>query len=432
MIDNHCHPLLADEMGLGKTRQLMSLLELMTPLEPLPSLVVCPSSVISAWQNEHEACFKTLPIEVLTHETLKRYVGGCKIFIASYSQLLAHWSTLKLLTFNCVILDEAQFIKNPKSKTAHACFNLKAKHRIAATGTPLENNLTDVWSIFHFLMPGLLGTFKEFQKFLQNEVNCQCLKIQIAPFILRRTQKEVLKELPEKQENVVYCPMTQTQRKLYTETLQMRSSIQKGQWMQLFTLILRLRQICCDPGMLPGQSDMGIQMSGKLIWLLETLSNKTQTFKKVIIFSQFATLLERLQPALEHLFSKTYLLTGQTLACHRRKMIQEFQTKDQRAAFLISLKAGGTGITLHAADSVFILDPWWNPSVEKQAVARAHRLGQKKALAVYRLLIENSIESSIQRLQRDKSVLFEQLLEDDNTSRSSDRWQQLYDILMNG
>ena len=432
MIDNHCHPLLADEMGLGKTRQLMSLLELMTPLEPLPSLVVCPASVISAWQNEHEACFKTLPMEVLTHETLKRYVGGCKIFVASYSQLLAHWSTLKLLTFNCVILDEAQFIKNPKSKTAHACFNLKAKHRIAATGTPLENNLTDVWSIFHFLMPGLLGTFKEFQKFLQNEINCQRLKIQIAPFILRRTQKEVLKELPEKQENVVYCPMTQTQRKLYAETLQMRSSIQKGQWMQLFTLILRLRQICCDPGMLPGQSDMGIQMSGKLIWLLETLSNKTQAFKKVIIFSQFATLLERLQPALEHLFSTTYLLTGQTLACHRRKMIQEFQTKDQRAAFLISLKAGGTGITLHAADSVFILDPWWNPSVEKQAVARAHRLGQKKALAVYRLLIENSIESSIQRLQRDKSVLFEQLLEDDNASRSSDRWQQLYDILMNG
>ena len=190
-----------------------------------------------------------------------------------------------------------------------------------------------------------------------------------------------------------------------------------------------MRQICCDPGILPEENNVDIKESGKLVWLLEKLSDKTSDSKKVIIFSQFTKLLEHLRPSIESLYAKTYVLTGKTPTKSRRSMIKDFQTTKERSAFLISLKAGGTGITLHAADTLFILDPWWNPEVEQQAVARAHRLGQDKSLTVYRLLIENSIESNIQKLQNDKSKLFNQLFEEDNAIPHKDRWQQLYALL---
>jgi len=428
-LENHFCPLLADEMGLGKTRQLLTLLSLLTEQEERPSMIVCPASVIGSWQNECEVCFPQLNISVLNQSVLENYKSGPQLFITSYSQLLANIQRLKTLNFLCVILDEAQFIKNPKSKTAYACFNLKAKYRVASTGTPLENNLTDVWTIFHFLMPGLLGNFKEFQKFVQNEKNCHLLKTQISPFILRRTQKEVLQELPNKNEFVIYCPMSQEQQNLYKQILETRSNIKTGQWMQLLTLILRLRQICCDPGLMPECEQFKIETSGKIVWLLDKLKHLSKN-SKVIIFSQFKSLLLRLKPHIDALFPETYLLTGQTLTLQRRTMIKHFQKTKEKAAFLISLKAGGTGITLHTADTVFILDPWWNPAVEKQAIARAHRLGQQKELSVYRLLIENSIESNIQRLQKNKAELFSKLFTNPEGVLSKDRWQQLYDVLL--
>lgn len=428
ILKNHFFPLLADEMGLGKTRQLLTLLSLLTREDERPSIIVCPASVIGTWQNECEACFPDLNVSVLKKDTLSAYESSKRVFVASYSQLLANIQQIKKMNFCCAILDEAQFIKNPKSKTAYACFNLKAKYRVAATGTPLENSLTDVWTIFHFLMPGLLGNFKEFQKFVQNEKNCHLLKAQIAPFILRRMQKDVLQELPNKNEFVVYCPMSQEQKMLYNQFLQNRTNVITGQWMQLLALILRLRQICCDPGLLPGYSNLSIETSGKITWLLDKLNHLKEN-SKVIIFSQFKSLLLRLKPYVELLFPETYLLTGQTLTNQRRTMIRRFQRTKERAAFLISLKAGGTGITLHTADTLFILDPWWNPAVEKQAIARAHRLGQQQELSVYRLLIENSIESNIQKLQKNKAELFSKLFENPQKLLSKDRWQQLYDVL---
>lgn len=428
ILKNHFFPLLADEMGLGKTRQLLTLLSLLTQEDERPSIIVCPASVIGAWQNECESCFPELNISVLKKDTLSTYESHKTVFIASYSQLLANIQAIKKLNFCCAILDEAQFIKNPKSKTAYACFNLKAQYRVAATGTPLENSLNDVWTIFHFLMPGLLGNFKEFQKFVQNEKNCNILKAQISPFILRRMQKEVLQELPNKNEFVVYCPMSQEQQHLYDQFLQNRINVKTGQWMQLLALILRLRQICCDPGLLPGYSNLPIETSGKITWLLDKL-NQLKGNSKVIIFSQFKTLLLRLKPHVDALFPETYLLTGQTLTHQRRTMIRRFQRTKEPAAFLISLKAGGTGITLHTADALFILDPWWNPAVEKQAIARAHRLGQQQELSVYRLLIDNSIESNIQRLQQSKAELFSKMFASHQKLLSKDRWQQLYDVL---
>lgn len=430
ILDNHCHPLLADEMGLGKTRQLLSVLELLTKEsddEPL-SLVVCPASVISAWVNECNLYYPHLNLQVLNQDSLKHYEKSQpRIFVASYSQLLVNSHTLKTLSFNCVILDEAQCIKNPKSKTAHACFNLKAKYRIAATGTPVENNVIDLWTIFHFLMPGFLGNFKEFQKFTQTQEASILLKKQIAPFVLRRTQEEVLQELPEKEECIIYCPMTKEQRKLYESTRDLRQNLQQGQWQRLLTLILRLRQICCDPGLLPAHKDFSVESSGKLAWLLKKV--KDPSHKKIIIFSQFKQLLDRLEPSIKVLYPQTYMLTGYTPTSKRAQLIANFQKTKKRTAFLISLKAGGTGITLHTADTLFILDPWWNPAVEEQAIARARRLGQKQSLKVYRLLIENSIEASIQQLQYHKQQLFSQLFNDTSRQLPSERWQQLYQLL---
>ena len=431
ILDNHCHPLLADEMGLGKTRQLLTLLELLKgdSDEEQPSLVVCPASVISAWINERNLYYPHLNLQVLTQDSLAAYEKAPHtIFVASYSQLLVNFHALKTLSFKCIILDEAQCIKNPKSKTAHACFNLKAKYRIAATGTPVENNVIDLWTIFHFLMPGFLGNFKEFQKFTQTQEASDRLKKQIAPFVLRRTQAEVLQELPEKQERIIYCPMTERQRELYESTRDLRQNLQQGQWERLFTLILRLRQICCDPGLLPTHKDLSIETSGKLAWLLKKL--KDPTHKKIIIFSQFKQLLDRLEPSIKALYPQTYVLTGHTPTSKRAQLIANFQKTKDRAAFLISLKAGGTGITLHTADTLFILDPWWNPAVEEQAIARAHRLGQKQSLKVYRLLIENSIEANIQQLQQHKQQLFSQLFNDPAHQLPSERWQQLYQLLV--
>lgn len=431
MLERHYHPLLADEMGLGKTRQLLALLSLIMEDEERSVIVVCPASVISAWQDECENCFFNVPVIVLNQETLQTQKDKKTLFLASYSQIIHNISTLKALNFCCVILDEAQFVKNPRSKTAYACFHLKATYRIVATGTPLENKFTDLWTLFHFLMPGLLGNFKEFQKFIQKESHREILKTQIAPFVLRRTQKEVLQELPEKQEHVIYCPMVKEQRMLYEQFLTTRTNMVTGQWMQLLGLILRLRQICCFPGLLPGYENMSIKSSGKLNWLLEKLSHLDRN-SKVIIFSQFKTLLSYLLPWVQKLYSETYFLSGQTQLKQRSSMIQRFQKTKSGAAFLISLKAGGTGITLHSADAVFILDPWWNPAVEQQAVARAYRLGQHHELKVYRLLIENSIESNIQKLQRDKQGMFSSLFENTQQKGTEEHWLRLYKALLEG
>ena len=289
--------------------------------------------------------------------------------------------------------------------------------------------MQDIWTIFHFLMPGLLGNHKEFHKFILKDDQQKQLKAQIAPFILRRTRDMVLQELPEKEEIVVFCPMTVEQQKQYFQMLRRRTEIKTGQWMQLLTLILRLRQLCCDPWLISHSNESTIQKSGKLIWLLEKLKEISQEkSSKIIIFSQFTSLLERLQAIVNTLYPKTYLLTGKTLSLQRRQLIKSFQ-EQQQAAFLISLKAGGTGITLNTADTIFILDPWWNPAVEQQAIARAHRLGQAHSLVVYRLLIEDSIESNIQQMQATKTQLFSRLFDGKSTNNTQNYWDQLYKLL---
>ncbi|MDR0755373.1 MAG: DEAD/DEAH box helicase [Puniceicoccales bacterium] len=430
LLDLHCHPLLADEMGLGKTRQILSLIQWLRSenTDLMPDLILCPASVITAWQTEQESIFPQLPLQVLPHKTDANFIPHRNaILVASYSQLRLHANTLKTINFRCIVLDEAQYMKNPKSKTAHACFNLKSCFRLATTGTPVENSLVDLWTIFHFLMPGLLGNYKEFQNLMQSESERTRLRVQIAPFILRRTKSEVLKNLPKKEEHTVYCPMTAQQQALYDTWLRQGIHLKQGQWGQLFILLLRLRQICCDPGLLPHHEQISCNESGKLVWLQQQLGICVKNGQKIIIFSQFRRLLERIIPLVKSFYPRTLLLTGDTIVHQRRGLIERFQREPQ-TAFLISLKAGGTGITLHSAQVVFLMDPWWNPAIEQQAIARVHRLGQQFPLQVYRPLIENSIESKIQILQKQKGAIFDTLFAKGQLSQM-ERWQQLYDLI---
>jgi SNF2 family DNA or RNA helicase len=341
------------------------------------------------------------------------------IWLASYTQLRKHRAMLPGTEFGYAVLDEGQFIKNPDAKITQTCFAVRARHRIVLTGTPLENRQLDLWSIFRFLLPGLLGSRVMFEAALNadREGTLTRLRAQLAPFILRRTKKEVATELPPKMEMDLICPLTDVQRAEYaricSEGLD-RLGDDVGAAMReksfgFLALLTRLRQTCCDPDMLPWLN-APLADSGKINLLVEKLTEIVSSGHKVVIFSQFVMLLGRVREALQKHFPELprYELTGMTL--DRLKPVQGFQTAQGAAAMLVSLKAAGTGITLHAADYVFLLDPWWNPAVEAQAVDRVHRIGQKSTVFVYRMVTAGTIEERIQTLKASKKDLFDKLI----------------------
>jgi SNF2 family DNA or RNA helicase len=341
------------------------------------------------------------------------------VWLASYTQLRKHRSVLPGAEFGYAVLDEGQFIKNPDAKITQTCFAVRARHRIVLTGTPLENRQLDLWSIFRFLLPGLLGSRATFETMLNadREGTLTRLRAQLAPFILRRTKKEVATELPPKMEMDLICPLTDVQRAEYaricSEGLE-RLGDDVGAAMReksfgFLALLTRLRQTCCDPDMLPWL-DAPLTDSGKINLLVEKLTEIVSSGHKVVIFSQFVMLLDRVREALKQHFPELarYELTGMTL--DRQKPVQGFQSAQGAAAMLVSLKAAGTGITLHAADYVFLLDPWWNPAVEAQAVDRVHRIGQKSTVFVYRMVTAGTIEERIQTLKASKKDLFDKLI----------------------
>jgi SNF2 family DNA or RNA helicase len=290
---------------------------------------------------------------------------------------------------------------------------------LVLTGTPLENRQLDLWSIFRFLLPSLLGSRSSFERQLNADRSGHMgrLRAQLAPFILRRSKSEVATELPQKVEMDLHCPMTDVQRAEYaricSEGLQrlgddVGAAIREKSF-GFLALLTRLRQVCCDPDMLPWR-DSPLADSGKIGLLMEKLAEVIESGHKVVIFSQFVMLLERVKLALSEHYPDLaqFELTGMTL--DRQKPVQEFQTCDEPAAMLVSLKAAGTGITLHAADYVFLLDPWWNPAVEAQAVDRVHRIGQTNTVFVYRMVTAGTIEERIQELKESKRDLFDKLV----------------------
>jgi len=433
-----CHGLLADEMGLGKTLQVITLLA-KRPItsaaqssdtengdgatvraNPLPSLVVCPASVVPVWEEEIARFAPEFRTAVLkAGHDFANDPRGDLVWIASYTQLRKHRDQLAAADFGYAVLDEGQFIKNPDAKVTQTCWEIRARRRLVLTGTPLENRQLDLWSLFRFLLPGLLGTRTGFEAALAADRvgTTERLRAQLAPFILRRTKREVAKELPQKVEIELLCPLSDVQKAEYARTCaeglerlgdDMATALREKSF-GFLALLTRLRQTCCDPDLLPWR-EAPLSDSGKLMLLIEKLADVIESGRKVVIFSQFVKLLDRVKAALDvhYPLLPRFELTGGTL--DRQRPVQEFQTAIGAAAMLVSLKAAGTGITLHAADYVFLLDPWWNPAVEAQAIDRVHRIGQTNTVFVYRMVTAGTIEERIQDLKAEKRELFDKLL----------------------
>ncbi|MEX2382013.1 MAG: DEAD/DEAH box helicase [Opitutales bacterium] len=414
----NCHGLLADEMGLGKTVQVITLLVHHASPESR-QLVVGPASVIPVWESEIKRFFPELAVHIL--RTGNDFVSNEEpgVWLASYTQLRRHRELLPKISFGYAVLDEGQMIKNPDTKITQACFSIQAHHRLVLTGTPLENSQLDLWSLFHFLMPGLLDSRSVFEEKMKSgrQDFLSLLRMQLAPFILRRTKSVVAAELPPKMEMDLVAPLTAMQRREYGRLCRegirrlgdnLEDSMREHSF-TLFSLLTRLRQACCDPNLLPWV-EAPIDESGKIQLLLEKLPQVLEGGHKVVIFSQFVRLLERVDQALENACPgiPRYMLHGSKK--DRRQPVHDFQEHDGSAVILVSLRAGGTGITLHAADYLFLLDPWWNPAVEDQAVDRVHRIGQKNTVFVYRMVTAGTIEEKIQALKAAKKDLFKNLI----------------------
>jgi SNF2 family DNA or RNA helicase len=415
--------ILADEMGLGKTLQALSFLSGLTGV----SLIVCPSSLIQNWARE--AARFTPALRVLTLEGPDRHTRMARLSesdlaITSYPLLRRDAGRYASIDFQAIILDEAQHIKNPETQNAQAAAALNARHRLVLTGTPLENSVRDLWSIMHFVMPGYLGTradFKErYEQPIVQDLDSAPVKSRLAkrirPFLLRRTKREVYKELPEKIEQVVYCTLTARQREVYDKLLlESRRQItdlattkdQNRGRMLMFTALLRLRQASCDIRLLGLPDLTQDQASAKLELLDELLREVIDGGHRVLIFSQFVSMLQLQKAALDAADIPYCYLDGQTK--DRMLVVDRFQNDPAIPVFLISLKAGGVGLNLTGADTVVHFDPWWNPAVEAQATDRAHRIGQHKVVTAYKLIARNTVEEKILKLQESKRNLMDSI-----------------------
>ncbi|MDR3317602.1 MAG: DEAD/DEAH box helicase [Puniceicoccales bacterium] len=411
------HGLIADDMGLGKTLQVLTFISKMDSGHQ--TIVICPASVVYVWQKEAQKFFPKLNVRIFSSESDLNELG-VNIWVISYTQLRRNKSKISKKVFQLVVLDEAQFIKNPTTKIFYACTGIKSTWRLALSGTPIENNLLDLWSIFRFLMPGLLGEKSQFIELCKLEDIGNRIKKQIAPFMLRRTKETVASELPQKIEINVSCEMTQLQHNLYQSVIhntlkQYRDEKNhfdfKNHRFGILSALTRLRQVACDPGIVPS-IEAPLEESGKLNMLKDILGNEfSGAPKKVVIFSQFVSFLQRIKGMLRERFPEIELFEIIGSTKNRNIIVDNFQTIPKKAIILVSLKAGGIGITLTAAEVVFLMDPWWNPSTEKQAMDRVHRIGQDKQVTIYRFITQNSIESGIQRLQEKKTSLFSEIID---------------------
>ncbi len=445
--------ILADDMGLGKTLQVLALL-LSLKEESIKkgqkngcSLIVCPASLVYNWQHEIKRFTPQLNCELAVgvkpeRERVTTEIDQEKtdVIITSYDLLRRDISMYKYLHFDCMIIDEAQFIKNPGTQVAKAVKSVKASFKAALTGTPIENRCSELWSIFDYCMPGYLFTYKHFKEnielpaVLDGDKNAMDrLKRMISPFVLRRLKKDVLKDLPDKLEENVYAPMTKEQEELYKAHIQRVKLLVdskseedfKKDRIMILSELTRLRQICCDPGLIYEGYAGG---SAKADLCLEMIKSAAESGHKVLLFSQFTSMLERLVSLLKKEDIPHYLLTGQTKKEDRIKMVDAFQ-EDETPVFCISLKAGGTGLNLTAADIVIHYDHWWNVAVENQATDRAHRIGQKNVVTVYRLIMQNTIEERIILLQNKKKELADQLLNNSSLSAPSLTKEEILELL---
>jgi superfamily II DNA or RNA helicase len=399
--------LLADDMGLGKTVQAICALE-------APALVVAPTSVLRSWQAELARFRGGLSVNV--YHGPRRALDAADVTLTTYALLRLDAEALAAKRWRVVVLDEAQNIKNPESKVARAAFRLEADWRVALTGTPVQNRLEDLWSQLHFLAKGLLGGLQEFQQRfarpieLGNAGAAAELARRTKPFVLRREKREVATELPERSEVIVRCELGEVERQVYravqaaTRGEVLERLAQGGNVLAAFEALLRLRQVACDASLVPGQEQtLGGRPSAKLALLGERLEASIEAGHKALVFSQWTSLLDRVEPLLEAQGVSYARLDGSTR--DRQAVVQAFQRDDGPPVMLISLTAGGVGLTLTEADHVFLLDPWWNPAVEDQAADRVHRIGQRRAVLIHRLVADDTVEERLLELQEHKRAL---------------------------
>ena len=441
----HFGGILADDMGLGKTLQVIALLTAFYQEKteqkaagnegsgselPLPSLIVCPASLVYNWGQEFARFSPEIRVlliagtakerqEQLEEQMRMEASEGAQVIITSYDLLKRDRAAYLGRTFEYEIIDEAQVIKNAKTQGAKAVKEISANARFALTGTPVENRLSELWSIFDFLMPGFLYSYRKFRERYelpivknQDPEALTALRRMTGPFVLRRLKKDVLRELPGKEERIVYSAASGRQQKLYTASaLKLKEALAGGAWsgngkLEVLSQLMRLRQICCDPA-LCFEDYTG--ESAKLETCVSLIASASAAGHKILLFSQFASMLERIRERLLQEGISSHLLVGATPKEERSRMVQAFAS-DEVPVFLISLKAGGTGLNLTAADIVIHYDPWWNVAAQNQVTDRAYRIGQEKPVTVYKLILKDTIEENLLKLQNAKLALAAQVV----------------------
>jgi superfamily II DNA or RNA helicase len=435
---NRLGGILADEMGLGKTVQALAFLRLLQGT----SLVVCPSALLFNWAREAQKFvpeLKVLCVEGTTRDKLFPKIPSSDLVLTSYPLLRRDFDKYRRFEFAAVFLDEATHIKNPDTQNAQAAMALRARHRFVLTGTPVENSVRDLWSITEFVLPGYLGPRTDFRERYElpiakgSEPERARLAKRLRPILLRRLKQEVAKDLPNKIEQVSFCELSEAQRELYQKLHEEgRRKIEKlcdskeqgrARMATLITL-LRLRQVCCDLRLLGQHTE---RPSGKIELLRELLEEAIDGGHRVLVFSQFVAMLKLISAQLELEGISHCYLDGDTK--DRAKVIDRFEQSSEAPVFLISLKAGGTGLNLSSADTVIHFDPWWNPAVEAQATDRAHRIGQKRVVTSYKLICRNTVEEKILNLQRKKREIIDALVESEEPLMSSLSTAEIMELL---
>lgn len=418
--------ILADDMGLGKTLQILTFIARQKTKKT--NLIVVPTTLMFNWENEIEKFYPSLkahfhygPNRLKTTDEFKKH----QLVITTYGMVVSDIEWMKNFSFSYVILDESQAVKNPQSLRFKAVCLLNAKNRVTLTGTPIENNTFDLYAQMHFANPGLLGSSKSFRDNYSLPIDkngdkerADELRKMINPFMIRRTKEQVAKELPPKTDEILYCHMEKDQRKVYTAYRNKYRDMLMGRIQQdglekskLYVLdgLMKLRQICDSPQLLSDEENYGSE-SVKVEELIRNIKEKTGNHK-IVVFSQFITMLSIIRKRLEEINISYEYLDGKTLHKNRQKSVEHFQADDTCRVFLISLKAGGTGLNLTAADYVFLVDPWWNPAVEEQAIDRCYRIGQDKKVFAYRMICKDTIEEKIINHQQSKKALADDIIQ---------------------
>ncbi|HNU98442.1 MAG: DEAD/DEAH box helicase [Verrucomicrobia bacterium] len=427
--------ILADDMGLGKTLQTLAWLAWLRDQsrKPKPALVICPASVLHNWRREAEKFTPSLKVLVLesgpARHNLRKQIPQHDLIVTNYALLRRDLEALMKFEFRAVVLDEAQFVKNPGAQITLSVKQLRAEHRLALTGTPLENRLLDLWSIVDFVQPNYLGTQSQFHETYEptgpdaeftQRLARRKLSSKLRPLLLRRLKKQVAKDLPDRIEERRDCELGDSQRKLYLAELRrsreqvMQTIQEKGlarSKMHVLAALTRLRQICCHPALVGSDSP-----SGKTETLFELMEPLLEEGQKVLVFSQFVQMLQLIEAECKERQMPTYVLTGETK--NRMDIVGAFQADAKPSIFLLSLRAAGTGLNLTTASYVILYDPWWNPAVEAQAIDRSHRIGQTQTVNAYRLIAPGTVEEKIWELQQRKAQTIADVLGEEGFARS--------------